>query len=214
MTTAVANVEAPAKPKRRGRGRVTRLTPEVHKTLVTAIGAGAPIKTACFAAGIAVGIYCEWVQRGRGEHPTRPWRKIYADLAEAVERAKARGDLELIDSVRRSVRGRKCATCGTKGSIANAEGNRVRCPACAGDGMAIRPDGRLALKVLACRHEEFREPREAKVTVEAQVEVSGHVEIEVRATALTLDLAAMSPEQLAALAGVAEVPDLIDVEEA
>lgn len=182
MTTAVA---------RRGPGRPFKLTPEVKEILLEAIGVGAPIRSACAVAGVAEPTFHQWLQRARGEHPSRDSTPELVEFAAAVERAKGHGDLRLLKSIDECVVGRLCETCDGKGSIEGEE-RPMRCPACSGQGKSIRPDGRLALMVLERRHPEFRKTE--------RVEVSATVTVEARVTALAVDVASMSPAQLMAMA--------------
>lgn len=185
MSTAVA--------RKRGPGQPTKLTDEVRRTLITALGAGAPIKTACAVAGVSETAYYAWMQRGRGEHPELAQTPKYKEFWEAVERAIGRGDLELLASVRSTVRGKACGACAGSGSLEVDEGLQ-RCPVCMGTTYAVRPDGRLGLQVLAARHPaEFG--RKDRVEVDQKVAM----QVDVRSAALTVNLADLSPEQLRAL---------------
>ena len=205
MTTAVAKA-GDATPTRRGPGRPSKLTPETRALLVGALGKGAPIKTACAVAGVSRAAYSEWIQRGKGEHPDRPATPEYADFVDEVESAIGHGDMSLIGSLRETVAGRQCKAC-VDGSTVDEKERPIQCPACRGTMMAIKPDGRLALSVLERRHPEFRKP---EPTMRVEQHITGSVDINV--TALTMDLATMTPAQLAALAG-GEERDVIEAEE-
>ncbi len=193
----------PAKPRRRVRrarlGRPSKLTPKLREQLVTALGAGAPVKTACAVTGIDEATYYRWMQVGRGEHPTIRNTRDYREFYEEVTKAIGHGDLELIDSVRATVRGRACKKCGGSGSV-----GEERCTSCQGSSFAIKPDGRLGLMILERRHPEFRKPDpqiKIEQTTVAEVRVTGRLEVEVTNASLVLDLHTLSPEQLSALGG-------------
>jgi len=119
--------------------------------------------------------------------------------------APHRGDLELLAAVRRQAIGSRCTTCEGRGSVrrsvvdgvpvAGGFDRLVRCPGCRGSGFAIKPDARLALDLLGKRRPEFGQRAE----VQHQHQHAGAVDV--RIAAATLDLAAMTPEQLRALSG-------------
>jgi hypothetical protein len=167
--------------------------------MVTALGAGAPVKTACAVTGIDQASHYRWMQIGRGEHPTVRKTREYSEYYEEVTAAIGQGDLELLASVRSTVRGRKCQNCDGNGAV-----GENRCVACRGSGLATNPDGRLGLMVLERRHPEFRKPDpqiKVEQTTTAEVVVTGRLEVEVTNTAMVLDLHTLAPEQLLALGG-------------
>ena len=69
-------------------GRPTRLTPEVQQKLIQAIATGNTRRTAAAYAGVSITTLEEWLARGKGTAP-RAQTKIYADFADAVEKAEA-----------------------------------------------------------------------------------------------------------------------------
>jgi hypothetical protein len=69
-------------------GRVSKLTPQVHASIVRAVTVGVPLGQAAQLAGIDHATALEWVARGEGRH-SRATRPIYAEFAEAIARAKA-----------------------------------------------------------------------------------------------------------------------------
>jgi hypothetical protein len=76
--------------KRRGRplGSVS-LTPEIRERLLELIRGGTYDYIAAEAVGISARTFREWIQRGEGEHPTRPASRKLKALAKDVRRAKA-----------------------------------------------------------------------------------------------------------------------------
>jgi hypothetical protein len=87
------------------RGRRTKLTPEVQKKIVDALSAGNYFEVACEYAGISVSIGMEWLQRGRGEHPTKPKAKEFSDFLEAVTRAQAEDEVHTIARLKKAGQG-------------------------------------------------------------------------------------------------------------
>src|SRR5207249_6079969 len=82
--------EHPSEGPRRGRppGSVS-LTPEIAEQILELIRAGVWDYVAAEAAGISDRTFYEWIQRGEGEHPTRPRTRKLQRFAEGVRRAKA-----------------------------------------------------------------------------------------------------------------------------
>lgn len=67
------------------RGRPTKLTPEVQRTLTFALQEGASVEHACDYAGIHKATFYEWLKRAEaGEED-------FADFADAVTRARGHG---------------------------------------------------------------------------------------------------------------------------
>jgi len=75
---------------RRGRpdGSVA-LTPEIERTILAYIGAGAFDFVAAEAAGIDARTFRDWIARGEGRHPTRSRTPKLRTFAAAVREAKA-----------------------------------------------------------------------------------------------------------------------------
>jgi hypothetical protein len=73
---------------------VSKLTPEVQRTVCDYIRACVPKSTACLAAGIHRSTMAEWMKRGRaGEQP-------YAEFVAAMDEAEAQGEVYLVNSVK------------------------------------------------------------------------------------------------------------------
>lgn len=76
-------------------GRPTKLTPEVTEAIVDSIKEGAYLETATEAAGIGLSTMYLWLDRGAdGEEP-------YAAFLEAVTRARAEAEIDLLRAVRK-----------------------------------------------------------------------------------------------------------------
>jgi hypothetical protein len=73
-------------------GRPTRLTPALAAQLVAAVRETGWLRPAALRCGVNEALVREWVQRGKGEHPTRPATRKYAAFAADI--ARARGDWE------------------------------------------------------------------------------------------------------------------------
>jgi hypothetical protein len=86
-------------------GRPTKFTPEVQKKIIDALGAGNYFEVACEYAGISVSLGMEWLQRGRGEHPTKPRTPQFAEFLEAVMRAQAEDEVHTIARLKKAGQG-------------------------------------------------------------------------------------------------------------
>ena len=75
-------------------GRKLTLTATKQSTLEDCFRRGLPIATACRIAGVARRSFYEWMQRG--DQDEQPFR----DFSEAINKAQADGELELMDLVR------------------------------------------------------------------------------------------------------------------
>lgn len=82
-------------------GRRTTLTPALQAAIVAAIRAGNAFGPACEAAGLSAWTGYEWMRRGRGDDPDRPWTPQYAAFAEAVRQAELADELETIARLKR-----------------------------------------------------------------------------------------------------------------
>jgi UDP-N-acetylmuramoylalanine-D-glutamate ligase len=77
--------------------RPTKLTPEVQAAICAHVRAGGYTKTAARAAGVARDTFHEWMRRGVAEE-AGPYRDFY----DAVERARAEHELDLIALLRKA----------------------------------------------------------------------------------------------------------------
>lgn len=82
-------------------GRKTKLTPTVQKTIIEAVRVGATFEAACGRAGVPMSTFMEWRQRGAGESK-RKKTKLYADFAEAVDRAEADAEIHLVATINKA----------------------------------------------------------------------------------------------------------------
>lgn len=191
---------------RRGRGRKTKLTPEVQRKIVHVVEMGGSLKMAANYAGVSHDAVYEWIRRGEG-HDHREPDERFIRFAKAVRKAEGDGDAKVLQSVRSQVEGLPCKAC-DGGIIETAEGPD-RCPACKGSGYAARPDGRLGLEVLARRHPADY-GRKDRMQVDQKVEAT--VDVNVTAQALVVNLQALDVAQLQALAW-AQPAGLIEAED-
>lgn len=98
---------------RRPTGRPLRLMePDVHKTLVDATKAGAPMETAAEYAGVSVRAFKDWMHRGRDElerraegHDPDPKEQVFVDLYNDVIRARSTAQVGAVISVRKAMTG-------------------------------------------------------------------------------------------------------------
>lgn len=88
-------------------GRPTKLTPEVHQRIVALMRAGNYFETACRAAGIAPSTGYLWKAWGEGRafagQKLPRNRKIYTEFLDAVSRAEAEAEAEVVVHVRRAI---------------------------------------------------------------------------------------------------------------
>lgn len=82
--------------KRPGRGRQTKLTPELSKKICDAIRAGNYASVAARYCGVGESTLAEWLARGRGTDSSRPVSKIYQDFAQAVDEAEAGAEVAAV----------------------------------------------------------------------------------------------------------------------
>jgi hypothetical protein len=90
-----------ARPKR-GRGRPPRLTKALQGKIVSAVRAGALPVEAAIAFGVPRRTFYEWLQRGKGIHPSRPETPLYRGFVEAVDQALAESKLAARVELRRT----------------------------------------------------------------------------------------------------------------
>ena len=70
-------------------GRPTDLNLSTQKKICEAISRGATQRDAAMSAGIGRSTFLEWIRRGNDTDSTRSFDPIYADFADAVEKAEA-----------------------------------------------------------------------------------------------------------------------------
>jgi hypothetical protein len=87
------------------RGKRTKLTPEVQDKIIASLSAGNYFEVACLYAGISRAAGLQWMQRGRGEHPTRPQAKIYVDFVSSVEKAQAEDETYTLARIKKAGQG-------------------------------------------------------------------------------------------------------------
>lgn len=76
-------------PRRRTGRRSLLLNPQVRKSILDAVTAGAFDHVAAESAGVSVATFGEWLARGEGRDPDRPADALYAAFAEEVRVARA-----------------------------------------------------------------------------------------------------------------------------
>lgn len=82
-----------------GRGRHSKLTPEVQDRLIKALTAGATIKDSCDYAGIGVSTFHQWIKVGEsGRH------NQFTEFGEAVKKARSAGRIESIALIRQAAK--------------------------------------------------------------------------------------------------------------
>jgi hypothetical protein len=78
------------------RGRPSRLKPELAERLVGIVAQVGFLSTAARVCGLPPALVCEWVARGLGRDPDRPSTPVYAEFADAIERARAEYELRCL----------------------------------------------------------------------------------------------------------------------
>jgi hypothetical protein len=93
---ATRAVRPRVKAPRRGRGRPTKLTPELQDRLVALVRQVGFLSAAARCCGLPPSLVCEWVARGQGRDPDRPATPMYAELADAIQRAQAEFEVQCL----------------------------------------------------------------------------------------------------------------------
>jgi hypothetical protein len=83
------------------RGRKTKLTPEIQKTILDIIRAGNYAKVACEAAGINSDTYYEWLNRGKKDKEAGK-RTIFSDFSEEIMRSAAIAEAANVARIRQA----------------------------------------------------------------------------------------------------------------
>jgi len=86
-------------PTTKGRGRPSKLTPQVRQKLLEAIRAGSYYEPACAYAGANYFVFREWMRRGEGTDD-RARTDEYAQFAKDVKEAEAQGELACVAALR------------------------------------------------------------------------------------------------------------------
>lgn len=77
-----------------GRGRQTKLTPEVSKKICDAVRAGNFISVAARYAGVGPETVMDWQARGRGTHRSRRQLKVFVDFVHDLDAAEAAAEVQ------------------------------------------------------------------------------------------------------------------------
>ena len=93
----------------------SKLTPDVHRQIIEFIKTGVRIKTACEAAGIAYSTHRTWMLRGEAEETrlkqagtkARKAEKPYLEYMEAIKKARAELEAELLEGIENAITGGK-----------------------------------------------------------------------------------------------------------
>jgi len=83
------------------RGRKTKLTPEIQKTILDIIRAGNYAKVACEAAGINSDTYYEWLNRGKKDKEAGK-TTIFSDFSEEIMRSAAIAEAANVARIRQA----------------------------------------------------------------------------------------------------------------
>lgn len=86
---------------RRAGGRPTKLTPDVHETIVNAVRAGNYVETAAAYAGVHPGTVFRWMKEG--DEPGAPRAK--REFRDAVNRARAESEVRVVGQIQRVIMG-------------------------------------------------------------------------------------------------------------
>lgn len=172
------------KPKR---GQPPKLTPTLAAAICKLLERGASMPAACAELGLSYAVAKEWIQRGRGLHPTRPKTPMLAAFAASTDLAKDRSELPLLEVVRSHALGRPHVIEEELYKV-NKKGERKL--ALVKVKRETRSDLRAAIELLRARFPEHYMPR-------AHVEHSGEVGVKrcVGVGELLADLLAGPPEK-------------------
>lgn len=77
-------------------GRNTKLTPDIAKRICDAVRAGNYASVAARYSGVSEGTLSQWIQRGRGEHPTRSASQVYVDFVRDLDEAEAGSEVAAV----------------------------------------------------------------------------------------------------------------------
>lgn len=77
--------------------RPTKLTPERQELIIKALREGNYIEAACGYAGVGTSTFYEWMERGRTAS-----RGVYAEFADAVEKARAEAEMRNVQVIQRA----------------------------------------------------------------------------------------------------------------
>jgi hypothetical protein len=77
-------------------GRPTKLTKEIHNTIIRYIKAGNYVETAAAAAGINKSTLYDWLKRGANEPET-----IFEDFSNAVAQAMAQSEIDMVNKLKK-----------------------------------------------------------------------------------------------------------------
>lgn len=96
--------------------RPTKLTPDLHRRIVSMISAGAFPEVAAGACGVSRATFYQWMQRGLGEHPTRRATPELAAFSADVQKAVDTAEIRLIGRMAEYIEGSRPSkrTAGTR----------------------------------------------------------------------------------------------------
>lgn len=83
--------------QKRGRGRPTKLTPEIQRTIVDMLRRGNYLETCAVIAGLDPSTVRGWLKKGRESK-----RGMYRDFFAAVKRASVRPEVEDVETIRKA----------------------------------------------------------------------------------------------------------------
>jgi hypothetical protein len=85
-------------PSKRGPGRQTKLTQQVHDGLIDHITRAVTVERSCEAVGIHKGQFYEWIKKGEWDEEHGE-TSAYRTFADAVKKARARAIIKLHNSI-------------------------------------------------------------------------------------------------------------------
>jgi transposase-like protein len=184
-------------------GRRSTLTPDLAGKIAAMVGQGNYLETSARAHGVPPGTLWQWLRQGEEAHAALArgeklagQARIYAEFAEAVAQARARGEVRAVEAVTRTMEGGLLVK---ETPLVTREGRLVRDDA--GEVVYERqyslPDGKLALEYLS-RTSPSRFGRTPNVDrVEVTGEGGGAVQLEATevVTSLAQRLAAITAER-------------------
>ena len=85
----------------KGKGRQTKLTPEMIEKLTTFVAEGNYYQTACYAVGIDESTFYKWLEHGRQDYESGT-ESLSVELIKAIKRAEAIAEAERVTRIRQA----------------------------------------------------------------------------------------------------------------
>lgn len=94
--------KTPAKPRKIGRGRPTKFTPETRQKILTALSNGNTYEASAQYGGVTYTLFREWIKQGEQETEGE-----FLEFLEAVKKAEAQAEVASIARIRSAASGQR-----------------------------------------------------------------------------------------------------------